>query len=255
MTAPGQGPLWVVVPACDEEAGIGATLAAPACQSDTRFAPGVVDNASTDATAAGVRRFAAGAPFPVHLVHEDRPGTAAAADTGFRYGIGPGAALLVPTDADCVPAADRIAAARAEFGRGTEPACGRSVPRRDERPALAERYALPAAIRAAALYGRYRGEHRHLRCRAPHVLCHGHNPAVTAAFHLRCGGTPSEPLEGPPEDVAFRAREHSGRIARAERMVVHTSLRRLRARGARRTLPWCWDRRYRPADLNEVHVR
>ncbi|MFF7357130.1 MULTISPECIES: glycosyltransferase family 2 protein [Streptomyces] len=250
-------PLWVVVPAYDEEAGIGATLAALAAQTDTGFCLVVVDNASTDGTAEVVRRFAATAPFPVHLVREEEPGTGAAADTGFRYAIGRGAALLARTDADCLPAVDWIAAVRTEFGRGAELACGRSVPRRDEHPSLAERYLLPAVIRATALYGRFREEHRHPRYRAPYVLCHGHNLAVTAALYLRCGGAPRTPLEGPPEDVVLlnRARLSSERIVRAERMVVHTSLRRLRAWGARRTLLWCWDRRYRPADPREVHVR
>ncbi|MFI9251831.1 glycosyltransferase [Streptomyces sp. NPDC053069] len=250
-------PLWVVVPAYNEEAGIGATLAALAAQTDTGFTLVVVDNASTDATAEVVRRFAAAAPFPVHLIEEEEPGAGAAADTGFRYAIGQGAALLARTDADCVPAADWIAAVRREFGRGTELACGRSVPRRDEHPSLAERYLLPAVIRATALYGRYRTEHRHPRFRAPYVLCHGHNLAVTAALYLRCGGTPRVPLQGPPEDVVLlnRARAYSDRIARAERMVVHSSLRRLRAWGARRTLLWSWDRRYCPADTREVHVR
>ncbi|MFI1566752.1 glycosyltransferase [Streptomyces sp. NPDC020490] len=257
MNARDDAPLWVVVPAFNEEAGIGATLSALAAQTDTRFTLVVVDNASTDTTADVVRRFAARAPFPVHVVREDEPGTGAAADTGFRYAIERGAALLARTDADCLPAADWITEVRAELGRGTELACGRSVPRADERPSPAERYLLPAVIRATALYGRWRREHRHPRYRAPYVLCHGHNIAVTAALYLRCGGAPRVPLAGPPEDVVLlnRAREHSDRIARAERMVVHSSLRRLRAWGARRTLLWCWDRRYRPADERKVHVR
>jgi glycosyltransferase involved in cell wall biosynthesis len=251
------GLLWVVVPAYNEEAGIDATLAALAAQTDTAFTLVVVDNASTDATAAVVRRFAAGAPFPVHLVREDEPGAGAAADTGFRYAIGRGAALVVRTDADCLPAAGWIAAARAEFGRGTELACGRSVPRRDEHPSLAERYVLPAVLRTTALYGRHRRAHRHPRYRAPYVLCHGHNLAVTADLYLRCGGAPRVPLEGPPDDGVLlnRAREHSNRITRAERMVVYASLRRLRAWGARRTLLWSWDRRYHPADPKKVHIR
>ncbi|WP_432135250.1 MULTISPECIES: glycosyltransferase family 2 protein [unclassified Streptomyces] len=258
MTAPGGTPsLWAVVPAYNEEAGIGATLAALAAQTDTDFTLVVVDNASTDATSRVVRRFAVGAPFPVRLVHEEERGTGAAADTGFRYAVAHGATTLVRTDADCLPAADWIAAARREFAQGTEMACGRSLPRRDERPTLAERYLLPAVVRATALYGRYRAEHRHPRYRTPYVLCHGHNLAITAALYLRCGGTPRTPLEGPPEDVVLlnRAREHSDRIARAERMVVHASLRRLRAWGARRTLLWSWDRRYRPSDPKQVHIR
>ncbi|MEU8621567.1 glycosyltransferase [Streptomyces sp. NPDC048623] len=258
MTAPGGAPrLWAVVPAYNEEAGIGATLAALASQTDTDFTLVVVDNASTDATAAVVRRFAATAPFPVHVVHEEERGTGAAADTGFRYAAAHGAELLVRTDADCLPAAGWIAAARWEFTRGREMACGRSLPRHDESPSPAERYLLPALVRATALYGRYRTEHRHPRYRAPYVLCHGHNLAITAALYLRCGGTPRTPLEGPPEDVALlnRARTYSARIARAERMVVHTSLRRLRAWGACRTLLWCWDRRYRPTNPEQVHIR
>ncbi|NBE50180.1 glycosyltransferase [Streptomyces boluensis] len=257
MTPPDNGPLlWAVVPAYNEEKSIGATLDALAAQTDTRYTLVVVDNASTDGTAALVRGFAATAPMPVHLVHEKERGTGAAVDTGFRHAIEHGARLLVRTDADCLPAHDWIAAARAEFARGTEMACGRSVPRSDEHPTPVERL-LPAVIRATALYGRYRSAHRHPRYRAPYVLCHGHNLAITADLYLRCGGAPRTPLEGPPEDVVLlnRAREHSDRIARAERMVVHTSLRRLRAWGARRTLLWSWDRRYRPAELGQVHVR
>ncbi|OEJ97362.1 hypothetical protein [Streptomyces thermolilacinus] len=195
MTAPdGTPPLWAVAPAYNEEAGLGATLAALAAQADTDFAPAVVD---------------------------------------------------------------WIAAARREFARGTETACRRSLPRRDESPSLPERYLLPAVVGATALYGRCRAAHRHPRFQAPYVLCHGHDLALTAALHLRCGGTSRAPLEGPPKDVALldRGREHSHRTSRAGRMVVHASLRRLRAWGARRTLLWCWDRRYRPAGSEEVHVR
>ncbi|KAA6224039.1 glycosyltransferase [Streptomyces albofaciens JCM 4342] len=257
MTAQLTGPLWGVVPAFNEAAGIGATLAALASQSDTCFTLVMVDNASTDATAARVRAFAATAPFAVHLIHEDEPGTGAAVDTGFRYAIARGARWLVRTDTDCLPARNWIAATRAEFARGAEMVCGRSVPRRDEVPSLAERYLLPAVVRTTAVYGRYRTAHRHPRYRAPYVLCHGHNLAMTSDLYLRCGGTPRIPLEGPAEDVVLlnRARERSARIVRAERMVVQASLRRLRAWGARRTLLWCWDRRYCPANLTEVHAR
>ncbi|MET9377473.1 glycosyltransferase family 2 protein [Streptomyces sp. NPDC002992] len=257
MTALAEAALWAVVPAFDEEASLGATLDALAAQSDTGFTLVVVDNASTDGTPGIVRRFAADAPFPVHLVEECEPGAGAAADTGFRYAIDRGAALLVRTDADCLPAPDWIAAAKAAFAGGAEMACGRSLPRLDESPSVAERYVLPAVVRVTALYGRLRTEHRHPRYRTPYVLCHGHNIAVTADLYVRWGGAPRVPLEGPPEDVVLlnRAREHSDRIRRAERMVVRASLRRLRAWGARRTLLWCWDRRYLPADPREVHVR
>jgi cellulose synthase/poly-beta-1,6-N-acetylglucosamine synthase-like glycosyltransferase len=54
--------LWVVVPAYNEAAGIGATLDALSGQTDLDFTLVVVDNASTDDTAVVVREFAARAP-------------------------------------------------------------------------------------------------------------------------------------------------------------------------------------------------
>jgi glycosyltransferase involved in cell wall biosynthesis len=248
--------LWVVVPAYNEAASIAGTLAALAAQTDRDFVLVVVDNNSTDGTADAVRRFAATAPFPVRVVTETVRGAGAAADTGFRYAIAAGATMLARTDADCRPAPGWVAAAR-EALRGAEMACGRSVPRRDERPTLAERYVFPAVVRLAALYGRYRREHRDPRFRTPYVLCHGHNIAITADLYERCGGTLRIALRERSEDVALlnRAREHSDRVVRVESMVVENSLRRLRAWGARRTLLWYWDRRYRPADDTAVHVR
>lgn len=249
--------LWVVVPAYNEAASIGATLTALAAQHDTGFTLVVVDNASTDRTADVVRDFARSAPFAVELVTEERPGAGTAADTGFRHAIASGAGYLLRTDADCLPAPDWTAVAKAEFGRGAEMLCGRSVPRLDERPTLLEARLLPALIRLTALYGRYRRAHRHPRFRTPYVLCHGHNLGITADLYVRCGGAPRAPLHERSEDVVLlnRAREHSDRVVRAEHLRVQNSLRRLRGWGARRTLLWYWDRRYRPADTTEAHVR
>ncbi|HET9517850.1 MAG TPA: glycosyltransferase, partial [Actinoplanes sp.] len=228
--------LAVVVPALDEAASIGATLRALAAQTDLDFALVVVDNACTDDTVDVVRGFAA--PFAVHVVTEPEPGAGTAADTGFRWAIAAGAALLLRTDADCVPAADWIATARALLDGGAELVCGRSVPRPDERPNLLERFVLPAAVRAAACYGRYRRAHRGPAFRTPFVLVHGHNLAITAQLYTRCGGTARERLVDGSEDVTLlnRARRHTDRIVRAEHLVVYASLRRLRAWGARRTL-------------------
>jgi glycosyltransferase involved in cell wall biosynthesis len=250
-------PLWVVVPAYNEAASIGGALAALAAQTDRDFTVVVVDNASTDSTADVVRRLAGELPFAVHVVTEPAPGPGTAVDTGFRYAISRGATMLARTDADCRPRPTWVATARAVIHDGAEMACGRSVPRRDERPSLAERQLLPAVIRAAAVYGRYRRAHRHPRYRTPYVLCHGHNIALTADLYLRCGGAARTPFSAEPDDVVLlnRARQHSDRIVRAEHMVVEHSLRRLRAWGARRSLLWVWDRRYRPADEAAVHVR
>ncbi|GIE31614.1 glycosyl transferase [Actinoplanes italicus] len=247
----------VVVPAYNEAASIGATLEALARQTDHGFRLVVVDNASTDDTAGVVRRFAATAPFPVEIVTEDEPGAGTAADTGFRHAIATGATLLARTDADCLPAPDWVATLRTYIGNGFELVCGRSVPRRDERPSWAERHVFPAAVRLAALYGRYRKSHRTPEFRTPYVLVHGHNLALTADLYQRCGGTAREALEDGSEDVTLlnRARRETDRIARAEDLVVEASLRRLRAWGARRTLLWYWDRRWRPPTSLQVHVR
>jgi glycosyltransferase involved in cell wall biosynthesis len=249
--------LWVVIPAYNEVATIGATLAALTAQTDLDFALVLVDNGSTDGTGDVVRRFCRSAPFPVHLIVEPSRGTGTAADTGFRYAIAHGATMLARTDADSLPAPHWVAAARTALRRGAEMACGRSVARRDERPSFGERHVLPAVIWLAALYGRYRRAHRDARFRAPYIWCAGHNIALTADLYRRCGGAVREPLAARSEDLALlnRAREHSDRVVRDRRMVVETSLRRLRAWGYRRTLMWYWDRRYRPVDDAAVHVR
>lgn len=241
----------MIVPAYNEQRLLPGLLRALAAQSDQEFTLVIVDNASTDGTAA----LAHACPLDVHVVAEPEPGAGAAADTGFRHAIDLGASLLVRTDADCLPRADWVATARARLATA-ELVCGRSVPRRDERPSLAERYAYPAAVRLAALYGRWRRAHRDPAFRTPYVLVHGHNLAITADLYLRCGGAPREPLDAGSEDVTLlnRCRRHTDRIVRAEDLVVEASLRRLRAWGPRRTLLWHWDRRYRPAP-ESIHVR
>ena len=245
--------LAVVLPAFNEQRWIGGALRALQEQTDRDFTLIVEDNASTDDTAAIVREFARGSTLDVRLIGEPEPGAGTAADTGFRHAIANGARLLARTDADCLPAPDWVATARAELAAGAELVCGRSTLRPDERPTTLER-AYPTAIRLASLYGRWRPVHRDPAYRGPFVLIHGHNLALTADLYQRCGGTPREELAAGPEDVTMlnRARRHTDRIARAEGLVVAASLRRLRAWGPRRTLLWHWDRRYRPAS---VHVR
>ena len=245
--------LTVVVPAYNEQRWIGGALLALGAQTDREFTLVVVDNGSTDDTARVVRDFARAGALDVRLVGEPEPGAGTAADTGFRYAIAHGARLLARTDADCLPAPDWVATARAELAAGAELVCGRSTLRPDEQPSLLER-AYPAAVRLAGRYGRWRPAHRDPAYRTPFVLIHGHNLALTAELYQRCGGTPREELAAGSEDVTLlnRARRHSDRIVRAEHLVVRSSLRRLRAWGPRRTLLWHWDRRYRPAS---VHIR
>jgi uncharacterized BrkB/YihY/UPF0761 family membrane protein len=250
-------PLWVVVPAYHEAAGIGATLAALAAQQDRDFSLVVADNGSTDGTGEVVRRFAGTAPFPVHLVEEPERGVGCAVDAGMRFAIAHGAELLARTDADALPRPDWTSRIRRRFAHGAEVICGASTPRRDEHPSLAERRVLPAVQRTLAIYGRYRGAHRGPEFKAPYVLCHGHNLALTAEVYQASGGAVRHRLEAGPEDVELlnRARRHTAAVVRAEDVVVETSLRRLRHWGVRNTFYWYWDRRFRPATEEEVHVR
>lgn len=248
---------WVIVPALDEASVLPGCLTALAAQSQRDFCVVVVDNDSVDGTAELARDTAAALGLDVHVVRELERGAGCAADTGFRFAIARGGELLLRTDADCLPAPDWVQVARRHVASGAEMVCGRSVPRRDEHPSLAERRLLPALVRVSALYGRYRRAHRDPRYLTPYVLCHGHNLALTADLYQRCGGALRVELAERSEDVALlnRARQHSRNIVRAEDLVVQNSLRRLRAWGPRRTLLWYWDRRYRPDVAAEAHVR
>src|SRR6185369_16542748 len=92
----------VVVPFYNEEQGMQATLDALAAQSDTDFSIVLVDNASTDGSAAVAQRFVERADTPpTVVVRETQKGTGAAADTGFRTAIARGATHIARTDADC----------------------------------------------------------------------------------------------------------------------------------------------------------
>lgn len=233
--------LWVVVPAHQEAARLGATLDALAAQTDRDFTLVVVDNASTDGTAALARAFARRAPFPVHVLHEAEKGVGCAVDTGFRYAIAHGAALLARTDADCLPRPGWTAAARAALVRGNGLACGRIDARRDEHGPLG-RAAFRTLVRVAACFGRLRPAHRRRHgYLAPYRMHAGNNMAVTAALYEAVGGMPRRPS---PTDRLFlnRVRRHTGAIVHVRAMVVENSTRRLRAYGLVGTARWYLDR-------------
>ncbi|HET9517848.1 MAG TPA: glycosyltransferase, partial [Actinoplanes sp.] len=226
--------LWVVVPAYDEAARIGGTLAALAAQSDTDFTLLVVDNASTDATAQIAR--AAGATVLV----EPQKGVGCAVDTGFRHAIAHGATLLARTDADCLPRPGWVAAARAGLTGGADLVCGRITARRDEHGPLG-RAVFAGLVATAAAFGRVRPAHRAAGYLAPYRMHAGNNMAITAAAYLACGGMPRRPS---PTDREFlnRVRRHTAAIAHRRDMVVENSTRRIRAYGVLRTANWYLDR-------------
>jgi glycosyltransferase involved in cell wall biosynthesis len=235
--------LWVVVPAYNEERGIGATLRALQAQQDRDFRLVVVDNASTDRTADVVRE--AG----VEVITEPQKGTGAAADTGMRHAIAHGATHLARTDADCLPAPDWTAAVRRGFAAGLELIGGRLRPRTDEF-ALRwwEHRLLPSVVETAALFGRFRPGNQDPAYRGPYVMCPGCNLAITAASYEASGGFPRTAIEDVHEDRALvnRVRRVTAAYGRRNDVVVLGSVRRLRAYGLRDTLAWYADHRVRP---------
>jgi glycosyltransferase involved in cell wall biosynthesis len=230
--------LWVVVPAYNEAGRIGQTLRALAAQTDTDFELLVVDNGSTDHTAAIARAFRA--PFPVHVLVEPEKGVGCAVDTGFRHAIAAGATLLARTDADCLPRPGWLAAARAGLAGGAGLMCGRITARADEHgPAGRALFRLLVAI--AATFGRLRPAHREEGYRAPYRMHAGNNMAITAELYEACGGMPRRPS---PTDRAFlnRVRRSTAAIRHSRTMVVENSTRRLSAYGIVGTAKWYLDR-------------
>ena len=230
MTAP----LWVVVPAYNEAARIGDTLAALAAQTDTDFTLLVVDNNSTDGTAEVAR--AAGA----RVIVETEKGVGCAVDTGFRYAMAHGAVHLARTDADCLPAPGWVAAARAALRAGGGLACGKITARADEH-GPAGRAFFRALVGLASTFGRLRPEHRSDEYLAPYRMHAGNNMAITAELYEACGGMPRRPS---PTDRLFlnRVRRTTASIVHCRSMVVENSTRRLSAYGVVGTAKWYLDR-------------
>lgn len=104
----------VIIPVWNGEAVLGRCLAALAAQTLPRdvYEVIVVDNGSTDATAALARGFPG-----VQLLSEPAPGSYAARNTAIGAAAAP---LIAFTDADCVPAADWLERALAAAARDPE---------------------------------------------------------------------------------------------------------------------------------------
>ncbi|HEX2315983.1 MAG TPA: glycosyltransferase family 2 protein [Thermomonospora sp.] len=242
--------LWVAVPAYNEERSIGATLRRLSEQSDQGFSLVVVDNGSTDGTAAIVRDFARRHPsLDVRLVDEPQKGTGAAADTGVRYAIEQGATHVARTDADCLPRRDWVSAVRHAFADGLEMVSGPLRPRTDEfRLKLWERRLLPAVVELAALAGRFRPGNQDPAYLGPYVMMPGCNMAISARLYERAGGFPRTRIEEVHEDRALvnRVRKVTTAYGLRKDMVVYGSVRRLRAYGLIGTLAWYADHRYTP---------
>ncbi len=226
--------MWVIVPAYNEAARIAQTLRALAAQTDTDFELLVVDNGSTDETAAIARA------FTDHVIIEPEKGVGCAVDTGFRYAIAAGATMLARTDADCLPRPGWLAAARAGLAGGAGLMCGRITARRDDH-CVAGRAFFRLLVGVAAAFGRLRPAHRADGFRAPYRMHAGNNMAITAELYQACGGMPRRPS---PTDRTFlnRVRRSTTAIRHSRTMVVENSTRRLAAYGIVGTAKWYLDR-------------
>ncbi|WP_241661390.1 AMP-binding protein [Thermomonospora catenispora] len=234
--------LWVVVPAYNEAAGITATLEAIARQHRRPDGVVVVDNASTDGTAAVVREFAAAHPeLRLELLHESQKGTGSAADTGMRHAIACGATHLARTDADCIPPPHWTAAIARAFSDGLEMVAGGLRPRTDEFPLTwRERRLLPLLQEAAALFGRWRPGNRGPDYLGPYVMSPACTLGITADLYERSGGFPRAPIEEVHDDrvLVNRVRRVTRAYGRRRDVWVYWSMRRARAYGLRGTLAW-----------------
>lgn len=248
MSSAQAGVFAVVVPIYNEEAGLGATLHALTAQSDRNFALFLVDNGSTDRSAELAGRFAAGSPFPVHLLVEPQKGTGAASDTGFRAAIAAGARIIARTDADCIPHVDWVRNLKqAMLVDGLEFVAGKIKPRPDETLSLADRVILPAMIWIAEHYGRL--HRRGPQFKYPYFMAAGNNLAVTADLYQRAGGFPRTAIEEMHEDRALSEaiRTLTARAAVRQDVIVYNSARRVRAYGYLNTLRWYRNHGYRPS--------
>ena len=241
----------VVVPFYQEERYLGATLEALARQTDLGFTLFLVDNGSTDGSAAIAREFVARAPMPVTLIHEPEKGTGAAADTGFRRAIAAGARWIARTDADCLPAADWIARLKIALVQdGLEFVGGRIAPREDEALTFTERLLLPAMIAVAERYGRY--TRRGPQFKYPYFMAAGNNLAIAADLYERAGGFPRSRIEDLHEDRALSeaVRTITDRAASRRDILVYNSVRRVRAYGFLNVLRWYRNHGYRGAAVD-----
>lgn len=244
---PGADEFHVVVPFFQEERYLPATLRALATQDDLAFTLVLVDNGSTDGSAAIAGEFAADAPFPVHVVLEPCKGTGAAADTGFRHAIAAGARWIARTDADCLPAPDWVRRLKdALAGDGLAFVAGRIVPRTDEHLSWTERLVLPALVAIAERYGRW--TRRGPGFRYPYFMAAGNNLAIAADLYDRAGGFPRTRIEDAHEDRALSesVRRLTDRAAVRRDIVVQNSVRRVRAYGFVNVLRWYRNHGYRP---------
>ncbi|ODQ99977.1 hypothetical protein BST27_07510 [Mycobacterium intermedium] len=236
--------LWIVVPAYNESAWIGSTIDALALQKDVSPTVLVVDNASTDDTAAEVK--AAGLRHPeldVRVIREEEKGTGAACDTGFRHAIKHGATFILRTDADCVPEPTWAARMRDALDGGLDLVGGNYRARFDDGTApFGASVSVPLVYGLVRFVGRIRPNNNRKGegYQAPFILAPGGNMGIRGTVYLECGGFPRTKIEDVHEDkqIVNRVRKVSSRLGYRRDAIVRFSNRRAARNGIVNNLRW-----------------
>jgi glycosyltransferase involved in cell wall biosynthesis len=241
ILAPGEAETWVTVPAFNEEACIGATLGALCGQSLRPLVVCVVDNMSTDRTAALVRAESGAfraAGVGLRFVAEPERGTGAAADTGMRVALAGGARFLLRTDADSLPRVDWAARMHDGLAGGIDLIAGRIVARDDERLGRGEYLAVALLMKVGAFGAVLRNWRPGYRTRFRLLV--GANCGIRAEMYERAGGFPRSRIDEVHDDRALmnRVRKLSDRVISDHGAIVASSARRYRGYGAAGVLRW-----------------
>ena len=236
--------LWIVIPAYNESAWIGSTIDALALLEGVSPTVLVVDNASTDDTAAEVR--AAGLRHPgldVRVIREEEKGTGAACDTGFRHAIAHGATFILRTDADCLPSPTWAACMRDALAGGLDLVSGNYRARTDDGTApFGASVPVPLVYGMVRLVGRIRPNNNRKGegYQGPYVLTPGGNMGIRAAAYLKSGGFPRTKIEEAHEDklIVNRVRKVSSKLGYRRDAIVRFSNRRAARNGIVNNLRW-----------------
>jgi glycosyltransferase involved in cell wall biosynthesis len=155
----------------------------------------LVDNASSDETAARITAFAAAAPFPVRCAHAPIPGLGRARNVGIASARG---RLLVFTDDDCYPRTDYLRAFVEVFERHHVGVAGGRIVLHDPTDAVLGMKDVETPVEIAP------------RSFVPAGLVHGANMAVRRDVVAAIGGFDPRLGVGTPciagEDIEFVAR-------------------------------------------------
>ena len=244
---------WVVIPAYNEEKLIAGTLRALANQTDQDFRVVVVDNASTDNTAAIVKDFANTAQFDLHLLSESQKGTGAASDTGFRYAIKQGAKIVARTDADALPSTQWVELFKLDFEQGKRFVGGRLAPRTDEHnyrwfDGIFIKYMIMLVEQAPGIFYRRPGQQYRM------FMVPGLNMAIDARLYEEVGGFPRSSIDDTDEDLELHLKVcqtiPKSQVSLNKKAIVYGSIRKAKAMGYVGILLWYWDRKHRPTEID-----